>query len=183
MSRIGKKPVPLEGTTVKVSGREVSVTGKGGTLTYVHRPEVTVVVDDDAKTVVVTRQDDTKLSKAMHGLTRSLIANMIQGVTKGYTVIMEVHGVGYTAAVQGNKVKLKLGYADERIVDIPGGVTVVVKPGSAMSEVTVTGIDKQLVGQTAAAMRQHRKPEPYNGKGVRYQGEQIIRKQGKAFGN
>jgi len=149
----------------------------------VHRPEVTVVVDDDAKTVVVTRQDDTKLSKAMHGLTRSLIANMIQGVTKGYTVIMEVHGVGYTAAVQGNKVKLKLGYADERIVDIPGGVTVVVKPGSAMSEVTVTGIDKQLVGQTAAAMRQHRKPEPYNGKGVRYQGEQIIRKQGKAFGN
>ena len=173
MSRIGKKPVALEGTTVKVSGREISVNGKGGTLTYVHRPEVSVSVDE-AKAVVVTRQDDTKVAKAMHGLTRSLIANMIEGVTKGYTVNMEVHGVGYTAAVQGNKVKLKLGYADERIVEIPGGVTVVVKPGSAMSEVTVTGIDKQLVGQTAAAMRQHRKPEPYNGKGIRYQGEQIL---------
>ena len=138
MSRIGKKPVALEGTTVKVSGREISVNGKGGTLTYVHRPEVSVSVDEEAKTVVVTRQDDTKVAKAMHGLTRSLVANMIEGVTKGYTVNMEVHGVGYTAAVQGNKVKLKLGYADERIVEIPGGVTVVVKPGSAMSEVTVT---------------------------------------------
>ncbi|MEE9403856.1 MAG: 50S ribosomal protein L6 [Algisphaera sp.] len=183
MSRIGKKPVDLAGTTVKVNGREISVTGKGGTLTYTHRPEVSVRVDEEAKQVVVDREGDTKLSRAMHGLTRALIANMIHGVTKGYEVIVEVHGVGYGAAVQGDKIKLKLGYADERIVKIPSGINVSVKPGSSMSEVTVTGIDKQLVGQTAAAMRQHRKPEPYNGKGVRYKGEQIIRKQGKAFGN
>ena len=183
MSRIGKKPVDLAGATVKVSGNEISVTGKGGTLTYVHRPEVEVKVDEDAKQVVITRHGDTKVSRSMHGLTRSLIANMIHGVTKGYEVVIEVHGVGYGATLQGNKMKLKLGYADERVVEVPAGVTAVVKPGSSMSEITLTGIDKQLVGQTAAAMRQHRKPEPYNGKGVRYKGEQIIRKQGKAFGS
>jgi large subunit ribosomal protein L6 len=183
MSLIGKKPVDLAGATVKVNGREVSVNGKGGTLTYEHRPEVSVRVDDDAKQVVVDRENDSRTAKSMHGLTRSLISNMIEGVTKGYEKHLEIHGVGYGGQVQGNKVKLKLGFADERIVEIPAGVTVEAKSSSNLTEVVIKGIDKQLVGQTASAIRQHRKPEPYNGKGVRYKGEQIIRKQGKAFGS
>lgn len=183
MSRIGKKPVALSGATVKVTGREVSVNGKGGTLTYTHRPEVSVRVDDDSKEVVVERKGDSRTARAMHGLTRSLIANMIEGVTKGYEQNLEVHGVGYGAQVQGNKIKLKLGYADERVVTIPAGVTVDAKSSSNLTELSIKGIDKQLVGQVASAVRQHRKPEPYNGKGVRYKGEQIVRKQGKAFGN
>ena len=183
MSLIGKKPVALSGATVKVAGRDITVNGKGGTLTLTHRPEVSVRVDDEAKEVLVERHGDSRTAKSMHGLTRSLIANMIQGVNEGYQVDLEIHGVGYGATVQGNKVKLKLGYADERVVEVPAGVTVEAKSSSNLTEVAVKGIDKQLVGQTAAAMRQHRKPEPYNGKGVRYKGEQIIRKQGKAFGS
>ncbi|MEM7627722.1 MAG: 50S ribosomal protein L6 [Planctomycetota bacterium] len=183
MSRIGKKPVALAGATVKVNGREISVNGKGGTLTYEHRPEVSVRVDEDAKQVVVERHGDTRTAKAMHGLTRSLVANMIDGVTQGYEVNLEIHGVGYGCTVQSNKVNLKLGFADTRVVQIPAGVTVEAKSSSNLTELSIKGIDKQLVGQTASAIRQHRKPEPYNGKGVRYKGEQIIRKQGKAFGN
>jgi len=183
MSRIGKKPIDVAGTTVKVNGREVSVNGKGGTLTFEHRPEVSVRVDQDAKQVVVERQDDSRIAKAMHGLTRSLVANMIEGVTKGYEKNLEIHGVGYGGKVQGNKIKLKLGFADERIVTIPAGVTVDAKSSSNLTELSIKGIDKQLVGQTASAIRQHRKPEPYNGKGVRYRGEKIVRKQGKAFGS
>ena len=183
MSRVGKQPVPLAGATVKVNGREISVNGKGGTLTYEHRREVSVKVDDEAKEVVVERHGDGRTARAMHGLTRALIANMIEGVTKGYEKNLEVHGVGYTAQVQGNKVKLKLGYADERVVTVPDGVTVEAKSSSNLTELSIKGINKQLVGQTAAAIREHRKPEPYNGKGVRYKGEQIIRKQGKAFGS
>ena len=183
MSRVGKQPIPLQGTTVKVAGREVSVNGKGGTLTYTHRPEVSVSVSDADKEVVVERKDDSRVAKSMHGLTRSLVANMIEGVTKGYEVNLEIHGVGYGGQVQGNKVKLKLGYADERVVEIPSGVTVDAKSSSNLTELSIKGIDKQLVGQTASAIRQHRKPEPYNGKGVRYKGEQIIRKAGKAFGS
>jgi large subunit ribosomal protein L6 len=181
MSRVGKQPVPLQGTTVKVSGQEVSVNGKGGTLTLQAHDKISVSVNDDDKQVEVTRTDDSRTAKAMHGLTRSLIANMIEGVTKGFETNLEVHGVGYGAQVQGNKVKLKLGYADERVVEVPAGVTVDAKSSSNLTELSIKGIDKQLVGQTASAIRQHRKPEPYNGKGVRYKGEQIIRKQGKAF--
>lgn len=183
MSRLGKKPVPLAGATVKVNGQEVSVTGKGGTLTMTHRPEVTVAVNDGDKEVQVDRKGDSRTARAMHGLTRALIANMIEGVTKGYEKNLEIHGVGYGAQVQGNKIKLKLGYADERVVTIPAGISVEAKGSGNVTDVTIKGIDKQLVGQTAAAIRQHRKPEPYNGKGVRFKGEQIIRKQGKAFGS
>ena len=168
MSRIGKKPVDLAGATVKVNGREISVNGKGGTLTYEHRPEVSVRVDAAATQVVVERQDDSRTAKAMHGLTRSLVANMIEGVTKGYEVNLEIHGVGY---------------GDTRVVNIPAGVTVEAKSSSNLTELSIKGIDKQLVGQTASAIRQHRKPEPYNGKGGHYRGEQITRKQGKAFGS
>ncbi|QDU71761.1 50S ribosomal protein L6 [Mucisphaera calidilacus] len=180
MSRIGKKPVPIEGgAKVTVSGREIVVEAGGKRLSYEHRPEVSVSVDDENKQVVVERADDSRTAKSMHGLTRALIANMIEGVTKGYKRDLEIVGVGWNAKVQGRQVNLKLGYADTRVVKIPDGVEVAVD-GQKLS---VTGPDKMLVGQTAAAIRQHRKPEPYNGKGVRYAGEQIIRKAGKAFGN
>ena len=183
MSLIGKKPVALAGATVKVHGRDITVNGKGGSLTYTHRPEVAVRVDDEAKEVVVDRHGDSRAAKSMHGLTRSLIANMMRASTRAMRSTSRSTVVGYGATVRGNKVKLKLGYADERVVTVPAGVTVEAKSSSNLTEVAVKGIDKQLVGQTAAAMRQHRKPEPYNGKGVRYKGEQIIRKQGKAFGS
>lgn len=180
MSRIGKKPVPIEGgAKVTISGREIVVEASGKRLSYEHRPEVSVTVDEENKQVVVERADDTRVAKSMHGLTRALIANMIEGVTKGYKRDLEIVGVGWNAKVQGREVNLKLGYADTRVVKIPDGVEVAVD-GQKLS---VTGPDKMLVGQTAAAIRDHRKPEPYNGKGVRYAGEQIIRKAGKAFGN
>lgn len=183
MSRIGNQPVPLAGAEVQVAGRDVTVKGKLGTLSIQTRPEVTVALDEDKKNVLVTRADDSRPAKSFHGLTRALIANMVQGVTNGYTIELEIHGVGYNAQVQGQKVNMKLGYADTRVVTIPNGVSVEAKTSGNVTDVKITGCDKQLVGQTAAAMRQHRKPEPYNGKGVRYKGEQIIRKQGKAFGN
>lgn len=179
MSLIGKKPVPIAtGAAVKVTGAQVSVQGKLGTLTYTHRPEVTVTVDADAKQVVVDRKNDSRTARAMHGLTRSLIANMIEGVTHGYKKELEITGVGWNAQVQGQKVNLNVGYADTRVVPIPNGVTVEVQGGT---KITVTGYDKQQVGQCAAQIRSHRKPEPYNAKGIKYADETVIRKQGKAF--
>ena len=178
MSRIGKQPIPIaSGATVKVAGREVSVTGKSGTLTFEHRPEVTVAVNDGDKQVEVTRENDSRIAKSMHGLTRSLIANMIQGVTAGFTKDLEVNGVGWNAQVQGRTVKLNVGYADTREVTIPDGITVEVQ----QNRIKVSGADKQMVGQVAAAIRAHRPPEPYNGKGIKYADETIVRKQGKAF--
>ncbi len=177
MSRIGKKPVPVtDGAKVTLNGNTVQVAGKLGTLTFSHRPEVEVALEDD--TVVVTRKNDSKTARAMHGLTRSLIANMVEGVTKGYVKELEVAGVGYTAQMKGAKqIDLKVGFADTRSVAIPDGVTCEV----AGVRIKVSGFDKQLVGQTAAAIRAQRKPEPYNGKGIRYIDEKILRKQGKAF--
>lgn len=181
MSRIGKKPIPIaSGVTIKVAGREISVQGKLGTLTYTHRPEVTVKVDEDQKQVEVTRRDDSRIARAMHGLTRSLVANMIQGVTEGYRKDLEISGVGWNAAVQGRKVNLNVGYADTRVVPIPEGVTVEIQGGT---RIAVTGSDKQKVGQCAAQIRSHRKPEPYNAKGIKYSDEVVVRKQGKAFGS
>lgn len=178
MSRIGKTPIPIaSGVTVSVNGSDIQVQGKNATLTYSHRPEVSITVDTDAKQVVVKRSNDSRTAKAMHGLTRALIANMVQGVANGYTRELEVNGVGWTARVQGKKVALNVGYADTREVDIPMGVNVEVNA----NRIKVTGADKQLVGQVAAQIRAHRPPEPYNGKGIKYLEERIIRKQGKAF--
>ncbi len=178
MSRIGKKPVPIEsGAKVSVHGRDVTVEGKNGRLAITHRPEVQVKVDDDAKHVIVERADDSRTARAMHGLTRSLIANMIEGVTKGYAKELEVVGVGWTAKLQGREVQLNVGYADTRKVAVPDGVTVEIKG----QDIKVSGPDKQLVGQVAAQIRAHRKPEPYNGKGIKYKDEVILRKAGKAF--
>lgn len=178
MSRIGKKPVAIEGNAkVSVSGRQVVVEAGSNRLSFTHRPEVSVRVDQEAKQVVVERENDTRVAKAMHGLTRSLIANMIEGVTKGFSRDLEIVGVGWTAQVQGQKVNLNVGYADTRVVPIPNGITVTVE----QNRVKVAGADKQLVGQVAAQIRSHRPPEPYNGRGIKYSDEQIIRKQGKAF--
>jgi large subunit ribosomal protein L6 len=175
MSRIGKKPVALAGAKVSVSGSQVTVEAGGNRLSLTHRPEVSVKVDGDQ--VVVERKDDSRTAKAMHGLTRSLISNMIQGVTKGYEKHLEINGVGWTAKLQGNKVNLKVGYADTRVVEVPGGIKVDIQG----NKLKISGADKQLVGQVAAEIRAHRKPEPYNGRGIKYADEHIIRKQGKAF--
>ena len=178
MSRIGKIPVSIPGgVTVTVAGRKIDVKGPKGTLSIEHRPEVAVAVDSDAKEVAVTRTVETREGRAYHGLTRALVNNMIIGVTEGFKKELEVNGVGWGAKLQGRKVALSLGYADVRMVDIPQGVDVEING----NKVVITGSDKQAVGQLAAKCRAHRKPEPYNGKGVKYVDEQIIRKEGKAF--
>ncbi len=179
MSRIGKQPIELPaGTTVKVEGNLVSATGKLGTLTQALRPEVNVEVNEGDKVVTVGRINDSKNARAMHGLYRSLIQNMVEGVDKGYIKELEVNGVGYNAQLQGKTVNLKLGYADIRTVTVPDGITVEINS----NQIKVSGISKQLVGQVAASIRAHRKPEPYNGKGIKYKDEIILRKAGKAFG-
>jgi len=175
MSRIGKKPIPLAGTKVSVNGDQVTVEAGGNKLSITHRPEVTVKVEGDE--VIVERQGDSRTAKAMHGLTRSLIANMIQGVTKGYEKNLEITGVGWTAKLQGMKVNLNVGYADTRVVEVPAGIKIDIQG----NKIKVTGCDKQLVGQVAAEIRAHRKPEPYNGRGIKYADEHIIRKAGKSF--
>lgn len=178
MSRIGKQPVPIaSGAKVSVNGREVTVESSNARLSITHRPEVSVRVDEEAKQVVVERNWESRVSKAMHGLTRSLIANMIQGVTEGYTRELEITGVGWNAQVQGRSLALNVGYADTRRLDIPEGVQTEVQG----NRIKVSGADKQMVGQFAAMVRGQRPPEPYNGKGIKYVDEQIIRKEGKAF--
>lgn len=178
MSRIGKKPIALSGgVRVALNGREVVVESGQNRLAYTHRPEVTVKVDDQAKAVVVERRGNDRVARAMHGMTRALIANMVVGVTTGFTKDLDIHGVGWGATVQGQKLALNVGYADTRHVPIPAGVNVDVKG----TRIRVAGADKQAVGQVAAMIRAQRPPEPYNGKGIRYTGEQVVRKQGKAF--
>ena len=177
MSRIGKKPVAIpSGVKVNVADREITVEGKLGKLVWSHRPEVTVTVDDEAKQVVVARQGDDREDRAYHGLTRALIQNMMVGVTEGYEKRLEVHGVGYLAAIQGDTLQLRVGFANEIHKKIPAGLDVTCPD---QTHVVVKGIDKQKVGQFAAEVRAARKPEPYKGKGVRYEGEQIRRKAGK----
>ena len=179
MSRIGKKPVPIpQGVTVVIAGRCVSVEGPKGKLQWEHRPEVGVAYDEQAKAVHVSRQDDQRQSRALHGLTRALIQNMVVGVTEGYERRLEIHGVGYIAAVDGGELQLRVGLANELKVDIPKGLTVACPD---QQHIIVRGIDKQQVGQFAAEVRAVRKPEPYKGKGIRYEGEQVRRKQGKAM--
>lgn len=178
MSRIGKKPVPIaEGAKVSVSGRTIEVEGPKGKLAYEHRPEVTVAVNGDAGEVSITRDDDEQTSRAFHGLTRALVANMIEGVTKGYEKRLEIVGVGYLAAIQGDTLQLRVGFANELHRKIPSDLKVTCPD---QTHVVIQGCDKQRVGQFAAEIRSLRKPEPYKGKGVRYQGEQVKIKPGKS---
>lgn len=178
MSRIGKKPVAVPGNVkVTVSGRTVRVEGPLGQLEWTHPPDIQVSLDEPAKQVVVTRASDERQPRAWHGLTRALIQNMVDGVTKGYERKLEIQGVGYLAAVQKNELQLRVGYANEVHLPIPAGLTVTCPD---QTHVLVKGIDKQLVGQFAAEVRAVRKPEPYKGKGIRYDGEVVRRKAGKA---
>lgn len=176
MSRIGRLPVTIpNGVTVTIDGTVVTVKGPKGELTKKFHPNMTIVQEEGA--IVVKRNSEDKFDKALHGLTRSLIANMIEGVTNGYTKALEIHGVGYRAAKQGNKLVLNMGYSHPVEMEPAPGIEIEVP---APTRIIVKGIDKQLVGETAAKIRAVRPPEPYLGKGIRYEGEVIRRKAGKA---
>jgi len=178
MSRIGRKPIPvLDGVKVSVSGRTVNVEGPKGKLSWEHREHVEVKVDAETKQVQVNRHNDERESRALHGLTRALISNMITGVKTGYEKKLEIVGVGYLAALKGKVLQLRVGLANELQRPIPEGLTVIVPD---QTHITIQGCDKQMVGQFAAEIRSLRKPEPYKGKGVRYAGEYIKLKAGKA---
>ena len=178
MSRIGNKPIPvLDGVKISVAGRKVQVEGPKGKLEWEHRREVSVKVDSDKKQVVVARENDEREARAFHGLTRALLNNMIFGVKNGYEKRLEIIGVGYQAALKGKSLNLRVGLANELVKEIPAGLTVTCPDAT---HIVIQGCDKQLVGQFAAELRSLRKPEPYKGKGVRYQGEQIKLKPGKA---
>ncbi len=179
MSRIGKKPVPIpSGVKVAISGRQINVEGPKGKLGFEHRPEVEVAHDDEAKQLVVTRSSETRQARALHGLTRALVNNMVEGVSNGYERRLEVVGVGYLAAVNGKQLQLRVGFANEVHKTIPDGLNVTCPD---QNHIVVQGPDKQMVGQFAAEVRAVRKPEPYKGKGIRYEGEQVRRKAGKAM--
>jgi len=178
MSRIGKKPIPLpDGAKVSVANRVINVEGKLGKLQYTHRPEIKVSVDDANKRVVCSRDSEDRAVRAYHGLTRALINNMVLGVVSGYEQRLEIVGVGYLGAIKGDILQLRLGYANEVQKKIPKGLQVTCPD---QTHIVIKGCDKQLVGEFAAEVRSLRKPEPYKGKGVRYQGEHIKLKPGKA---
>jgi large subunit ribosomal protein L6 len=177
MSRIGNKPIPvLDGVKIAVNGRKVLIEGPKGKLEWEHRGEVAVKVDGDKKQVVVSRANDERESRAFHGLTRALLNNMIFGVKNGYEKKLEIIGVGYQAALKGKAINLRVGLANELVRPIPAGLTVTCPDAT---HIVIQGCDKQLVGQFAAELRSLRKPEPYKGKGVKYEGEFIFRKEGK----
>lgn len=179
MSRIGSKPVSVpSGVKVTIAERTITVEGPLGRLDVTYRPEVTVTYDDEAKTVTVARVNDERSSRAFHGLTRALVQNMMVGVTQGYEKKLELQGVGYIAAIQNNELQLRVGFANELHKPIPEGLEVTCPD---QQHVQVKGIDKQKVGQFAAEVRALRKAEPYKGKGIRYEGEVVRRKQGKVM--
>ena len=178
MSRIGKQPVPLaDGAKVSVNGRMIEVEGPKGKLSYEHRPEVSIAINEDDKQINISRAVNDRTSREVHGLTRALVANMVEGVTKGYEKKLEIIGVGYLASISGDVLQLRVGYANELHKKIPKELNVTCPD---QTHVVVQGCDKQKVGQFAAEVRALRKPEPYKGKGVRYQGEQVKIKPGKA---
>jgi large subunit ribosomal protein L6 len=176
MSRIGRLPIPVpSGVDVTIDGSSVIVKGPKGTLSRVVHPDMTVTREE--ATLVVARPSEQKSHKQLHGLTRSLVNNMVVGVTTGYRKGLEITGVGYRAVLVGRKLQLSLGYSHPIEIDPPEGISFEVENPTKLA---VVGIDKELVGQVAATVRAKRKPEPYKGKGVRYAGEVIRRKAGKA---
>ncbi len=177
MSRIGRLPVPVpSGVEVSINGREVTVKGPKGTLNHVVADPIEVSKGDDG-TLEVKRPNDERESRSLHGLTRSLIANMVTGVTQGYEKKLEIVGTGYRVLAKGSNLEFALGFSHPVVVNAPDGITFTVEGPTRLS---VQGIDKQQVGEVAANIRKLRKPDPYKGKGVRYAGEQIRRKVGKA---
>ena len=176
MSRIGRLPITVPSTVdVTIDGRQLTVKGPKGTLSRELHPDMTVAQEDG--TLVVTRPTEQKTHKQLHGLTRTLVNNMVVGVTDGYRKGLEITGVGYRAALNGKKLTLNLGYSHPIEIDPPEGISFEVENPTRLA---VVGIDKELVGQIAAKVRSTRKPEPYKGKGVRYAGEVVRRKAGKA---
>jgi large subunit ribosomal protein L6 len=176
MSRIGRLPIAVpSGVDVTIEGRKVTVKGPKGSLSRELHPDMSISREDD--TLVVTRPTEQKTHKQLHGLTRTLVNNMVVGVTDGYRKGLEITGVGYRAVKVGEKLQLSLGYSHQIEIDPPQGITFELENPTRLA---VVGIDKELVGEIAAKVRSTRKPEPYKGKGVRYAGEQIRRKAGKA---
>lgn len=176
MSRIGRKPIAVPaGVDVKIDGSTVTVKGPKGTLTQTFRPEIGIKFENGE--ILVTRPNDEKTEKSLHGLTRTLIANMVHGVTEEFKKELEINGVGYRAAKQGKNLVMNLGYSHQVIVPEIDGITIDVP---APNKIVISGPDKQKVGQFAAEVREKRPPEPYKGKGIKYVDETIIRKEGKA---
>lgn len=175
MSRIGKLPIAIpSGVTITVDPAEITVTGPKGTLKQFTMPGVTVEQKDNE--LVVTRVNDEPKNRAKHGLMRALLNNLVQGVTQGFSKKLEINGVGYRVAQQGTDLKLNLGFSHDVIYKVPVGITTAIEQNT----ITVSGISKQQVGQVAAEIRALKKPEPYKGKGIKYEGERIIRKSGKS---
>ncbi|MFZ5750196.1 MAG: 50S ribosomal protein L6 [Pseudomonadota bacterium] len=175
MSRIGKKPVGLpKGVSAQLSGQTVEVKGPKGTLSFTATDDVTITIDGEA--VTVRPRGTSKRARQQWGMSRSMVENLVTGVTTGFKKELEIQGVGYRAQMQGNVLKLALGYSHDVNFDVPKGVTVTTPK---QTEIVVEGIDAQLVGQVAANIREWRPPEPYKGKGIRYKGEFIFRKEGK----
>ena len=175
MSRIGKKPITVpSGVEVKIDGQDVAVKGPKGSLALTLPEPITIAQEDGQLTV--SRPDDERRSRALHGLTRTLVQNLIDGVTEGYTTKMEIHGVGYRVALKGKDLEFALGYSHPVPIAAPDGITFAVETPTRFS---ISGIDKQQVGQISANIRRLRRPDPYKGKGIRYEGEQIRRKVGK----
>ena len=176
MSRIGKQPILIpSGVEVSIDGQQVSVKGPKGTLDLQVAEPITVARNDDGA-IVVTRPDDDRHNRSLHGLSRTLVSNLVTGVTEGYTIKMEIFGVGYRVVAKGSNLEFALGYSHPVLISAPEGVSFAVETPTKFS---ISGIDKQKVGQVAANIRRLRKNDPYKGKGVRYEGEQIRRKVGK----
>ena len=177
MSRIGRLPIPVpSGVDVQIDGRAVTVKGPKGSLTHTVAEPIEIKRDDDG-TLTVERPNDERQNRALHGLSRTLVANMVIGVTDGYTKTLEIVGTGYRVQARGSDLEFALGFSHPVVVPAPEGITFNVE---APTRFTVSGVDKQQVGEVSANIRKLRKPDPYKGKGVRYQGEVIKRKAGKA---
>lgn len=175
MSRVGKSPVVIpSGVSVTIGADEISVTGSKGTLSQFTMPGITVT--EESGSLIVTRANDEKMIRAKHGLMRALLNNMVTGVSQGFSKKLEINGVGYRVALAGNALKFNLGFSHDVIFTIPTGITATVEQNT----ITISGIDRQQVGQVAAEIRALKKPEPYKGKGIKYADERIIRKSGKS---
>ena len=176
MSRIGRKPIAVPaGVDVKIDGTTVTVKGPKGTLTKSFHKDM--IIKQEGAELIVERPSENKMHKSLHGLTRTLVSNMVEGVTNGFSKSLDIEGIGYRAQKQGKNLVMNLGYSHQVIVPEIDGITIDVP---AATKIIVNGIDKQVVGQIAAEIREKRPPEPYKGKGIRYTGERIIRKEGKA---